>query len=204
MPRAFWMFSANAGDGSEGNENRPSLPSVGGKWTMPGDVIRLTGPAGPNAHRHLLVGGVALADDNLGDGHVHDVVLSGEQYVQVTVGAVNHTHALNTGAGSRLVPDYYLLFWAGSNADAVAIAGDSDCYPVVEAEMTQGEDGGWSIGDLKGGWATQDTTWWRTKMLDILGVQMPAEVTNGRRLIRLFLGALLSRQSGDERGYRFG
>ena len=53
MARAGWLFAKNAGDGTEGNPNRPALPvGVRGKMTCPGDIIRLTGPAGPNAHRH--------------------------------------------------------------------------------------------------------------------------------------------------------
>ena len=42
--RSFWLFATNAGDGTEGNPNRPALPAVvGGKWTSPGDVVRLIG-----------------------------------------------------------------------------------------------------------------------------------------------------------------
>ena len=194
--RSFWLFATNAGDGTEGNPNRPALPAVvGGKWTSPGDVVRLIGPVA-SPHRHLLVGGIALADDNLdglpGDGHVHYVI--GD--AQVTVDATPHTHIVNVQ-----VPDYYLLFWFGSDADAATIAADPNCFPVVEATVTE-DDGNYSIGALKAGWATQDTAWWHAKVLDMLGVQLPVEVTNGRRLVRLFLGALLSRQTENEAGYR--
>jgi hypothetical protein len=68
--------------------------------------------------------------------------------------------------------------------------------------MTQDGDT-WIIGDLLDTWATHDTTWWKAAILDMLGVQMPDEVDRGKRLVLLFLGALLSRQTGDERGYRF-
>jgi hypothetical protein len=78
MPKAFWLFAKNIGDGTDENPNRPGLPiGVGGKMTCPGDIIRLTGPVA-SPHRHLLVGGIALADDNLdgltGDGHIHYVL----------------------------------------------------------------------------------------------------------------------------------
>ena len=204
MPKAFWMFAtATVVDGVA----KPALPLNSGQGTIPGEIIRLTGPAGPNAHRHLLVGGIALADDNLdgftGEGHVHYVLKINDAWQQVTVDAPAHTHDLNVGANDNLVPDFFLLFWAGSNADAATIAGSPTCFPVVEAEMSQDDEDNWSIGDLLDGWASEDTAWWQAKMLDVLGVQMPAEIDRGKRLVQLFLGALLSRQSGDERGYRF-
>jgi hypothetical protein len=205
MAKAFWLFAKSTGDGTADDPIRPALPHVGGKWTSPGDVIRLTGPTG-NDHRHLLVGGIALADDNLdgqaGDGHVHYVVKAAGQWVQVTVDAPNHTHDLNVDANGNLLPDYFLLFWTGPDADAVTIANDAQCFPIVEANVVEGDEGV-SIGALKDGWATEDTAWWHAKILQILGVQLPTEVDRGKRLVRLFLGALLSRQTGDEIGYRF-
>jgi len=209
MARAFWMFATNAGDGTDENANRPALPDgVGGKWTMPGDVIRLTGPDGPNAHRHLLVGGIALADDNLdggvGEGHVHYVLKLNDDWHQVTVGAPDHTHDLNIGAGGNLCPDWFMLFWAGSDADAALIAADADCLIIVQAEVAQDDDGHWSYGGLDDTpWDIAEQALWEARILDVLGVQLPAEVDRGKRLVQLFLGALLSRQSGDERGYRF-
>lgn len=209
MATAFWLFATNAGDGSEDNANRPALPvTVGGKWTSPGDIVRLTGPAGPNAHVHLLVGGVALPDDNLaglaGEGHRHYVVNINGNWAQVTVGTTNHTHTLNIGASGQPVPDYFMLFWAGSDAHAATIAGDANCFPIVEAAMTQDGDGNWNIGDLDGTvWTGGLQTTWETRCLNILGVQLPSQVDRGERLVRLFLGALLSRQTGDDKGYRY-
>ena len=202
--KSFWLIARNGGTGTDEDPNRPDLPAgIGGKWTSPGDIVRLTGPVA-SPHRHLVIGGIALADDNLdggvGDGHVHYV----GDWGQVTVDAPNHTHTLKTGPGGVLIPDFYLLFWAGSDADAVTIAADPNCFPVVTAEMSQDDEGDWSIGALEAGWATQNTAWWHAKILDVLGVQLPAEVNNGRRLVRLLLGSLLSRQSEDARGYRFG
>jgi len=208
--KAGWLFARNAGDGTESNPNRPALPvGVRGKMTNPGDIIRLTGPVGPSAHRHLLVGGIALADDNLdggvGEGHVHYVLKVNGQWQQVTVGATNHTHDLNIGANDNLVPDWFMLFWAGSDADVAPIAGSSDCYIIVQAEASQDDEGNWSYGGLDDTpWTAGERAQWEARILDVLGVQLPAEVDRGKRLVQLFLGALLSRQSGDERGYRFG
>ena len=91
-------------------------------------------------------------------------------------------------------------FWAGSNSDAAAINSSPDNFPIVEAAI----DGEGAIGDLDSTpWDAGDLTLWQTRVLNILGVQMPDEVDRGSRLVKLFLGSLLSRQSGDERGYRF-
>lgn len=208
MARAGWLFARNAGNGTDENPNRPALPAgVGGKWTMPGDIIRLTGPVA-SPHRHLLTGGVALQDDNLaggaGDGHVHYVLKVNDAWQQVTVGAASHTHTLNTGPNDNLIPDWFMLFWAGSDADAAAIVADADCHIIVEADVTLDEDQNWVIGDLDNTqWTGGEQTTWEARMLSILGVQLPAEVDRGKRLVQIFLGALLSRQSNDERGYRF-
>ena len=200
MAKAFWLFSKNAGDGSDGNANRPSLDPYGGRWTSPGDIIRFTGPIGPNDHTHLLVGGIALADDNVGDGHRHYFVQINDNWHQVTVGAPNHTHDYSQAANGNPIPDYYMVFWHGSNADAVAINASPDNFPIVEAIID--EEGG--IGDLDNTvWDAGDLAAWQARALSILGVELPDEVDRGKRLVQLFLGALLSRQSGDDRGYRF-
>ena len=77
MAKAFWLFSKNAGDGSEGDKNRPSLDAYGGRWTSPGDLVRFTGPAAA-PHVHLLVGGIALPDDNLIGQKGNDYLIGGE------------------------------------------------------------------------------------------------------------------------------
>lgn len=203
--KAFWTFAVNDGDGSSDNPNRPHLPAgFGGKMTCPGDIVRLQTTAG---HLHLLVGGYAIADDNLvgevGEGHTHLVVKLNDTWQQVTRGATSHDHPLNE-AGGTLIPDYFLLFVVCSDADAVAVAAEPGCYPVVEAAVTQDEEGGISVGALDNTlWTGAQQTTWEARMLNILGVQLPTEVDRGKRLVLVFLGALLSRQTSDERGYRY-
>jgi len=205
MTKAFWTFSVNDGDGSGDNPNRPHLPGgFGGKMTCPGDTVRLGVAYG---HKHLLVGGYAIADDNLigqtGEGHTHLVVKMGDAWHQVTRGAADHTHPLNIGAAGNLIPDYFLLFVVCSNADAAATASDPGCYPVVEAEVTEDEDGT-SIGALDNTkWTEAEQTLWENRMLNILGIQLPPEIDRGKRLVLAFLGSLLSRQPGREKSYRY-
>jgi hypothetical protein len=203
MAKAFWLFSKNAGDGSEENINRPSLDGIGGRWTSPGDLVRFTGPAAA-PHVHLLVGGIALPDDNLGVGHRHYFVKVGESWQQVTVGGVGHSHDIRQATNGDPIPDWYLVFWHGSNAEAAAIAADSDNHPLVEASIL--EDG--SVGELVSEpWSVEERVVWESRALALLGLELPAEVDRGSRMLKLFLGALLSRQTGDqtgdERGYRF-
>lgn len=199
MAKAFWLFSENDG-------GKPHLPvGFGGRTTCPGDIIRLQTAYD---HKHLLVGGYAVADDNLigetGEGHTHLVVKVNDTWQQVTRGTTSHDHPLNE-SGGNLIPDYFLLFVVCSNADAAAIASEAGCYPVVEAEVTVSEDGGISIGALDSTqWTAWQQTMWESRMLNILGVQLPSEIDRGKRLVKLFLGALLSRQTGEERGYRYG
>ena len=205
MTKSFWMFATNDGDGTSDNPNRPHLPAgFSGRTTNPGDVLRL-GTAFD--HKHLLIGGYAIADDNLigdaGGGHTHLVVKIGDTWHQVTRGAADHDHPLNVGAAGNLIPDFFLLFVVCSDADAVAIASEPGCFPVVEAEVTQTEDG-ISIGALDNTqWTAGQQATWDTRILAVLGVQLPAEIDRGKRLVLAFLGSLLSRQTGDEREYRY-
>jgi len=194
MVKVFWLFAARDGSGTDGDPYRPHLPpGVGGRWTCPGDVRRLTGPtAAP--HVHLLAGGIALPDDNLagqtGEGHHHYLV----EGVLVTVNGPEHSHDIDAA------PAFYLLHWGGADSDAVAIAQDGQCYPVVENDVTV-DDSGTHVGALKDGWATGDAEIWASRMLNMLGVSMPVEVDSGRRLVKLFLGALLSRVTSDVQVY---
>lgn len=205
MTKAFWTFSVNDGDGSSGNPNRPHLPAgFGGKTTCPGDIIRLQTTHG---HKHLLVGGYAIADDNLigqtGEGHTHLVVKVGDTWRQVTRGAANHTHPLNISMAGNPIPDYFLWFVVCSNAVAAAIASEPGCYPVVEAQVAEGEEG-ISIGALDNTpWTGAEQTLWESRMLNFLGVQLPPEIDRGKRLVLAFLGSLLSRQTGEEKAYRY-
>lgn len=204
MSKAGWLFSKNAGTGTEEDPNRPSLDAVGGRWTSPGDIIRLTGPSGPNAHHHLLVGGIGSADDNLvgeaGEGHKHYVLKINDVWQQVTVGATDHTHILKIGEGDNLIPEWYMVFWAGSDADAATLVADADNHIIVEGVLDEDDN----IGDLVDTpWTQQEQDTWDARILTILGIQLPEEVDRGKRLVQIFLGALLSRHTSEERGYRF-
>lgn len=201
--KAFWTFAQRIQDAD--GVNKPDLPNVQCRWTSPGDLIRTGVTAG---HRHLVVGGFALADDNLigqaGEGHTHIVARLGDQWQQVTRGASHHAQPLpecpSTGA---LLPDYYMLFVVCSDAGALQIAAHPGCYPIVEADVTEVEDG-LDIGDLDyTAWDAGDLATWQARCLSVLGFELPSEIDRGKRLVVTFLGALLSRSSASEKGLRY-
>ena len=57
---------------------------------------------------------------------------------------------------------------------------------------------------LRAPFTASDQGYADAQVLDFLGVELPTQVDRGKRLVQIFLGALLSRQSSDERGYRYG
>jgi len=207
MPKAFWLFSEHEGDGMD-ESHKPHLPATfSGRGTCPGDIVRLgDAVVGPN-HRHLLVGGIALPDDNLtgtGASHRHYVVKVNTSWQQVTVGATAHDHELPVGLQGELVPEYYMLFVGCSNVDAADIEADPQCFPIVEAEVTE-EAGEWSIGQLDSTpWTPEERTTWDTRVPSVLRTYLPGEIDRGKRLVLLFLGVLLNSNPGDESGYRYG
>jgi len=206
--KAGWIFSLNLGDGSWENPNRPGLPEgIGGETTIPGQIVRLTGP-GASPHRHLLIGGWAQADENLvgevGEGHYHYVIKVGDTYHQTTQGAQVHTHTLNIGVNGLLIPDFYLLFWGGTDADAATIIASPTCWIIVQAQVTQ-ENGVWVVGDLDNMvWTQEERDTWEARILNVLGVILPSEVDRGRYLLEFTRNVLLIPTHSDERSFRMG
>jgi hypothetical protein len=199
MMKACWLFSRRTGTGSDQDPFRPLLDAVGGRWTSPGDIIKLTGPAAA-PHQHLLVGGIALPDDSLGDGHRHYLLKIGETWRQLTVGAAEHSHEYTSRLGVP-VADWYLVFWAGSDEDAAVLEADPDNFPIVYADVDDNEQ---AIGSLDSTpWEAAEKAFWSDRALNVLGLQIPDEVDRGKRLVLLFLGALLSRQAHNESNFRF-
>lgn len=197
MAKAFWFFSKNTNDGI-GN-NAPSLPaglSADFRMVVPGDIYRLGTAFG---HLHLLIGGFAIQDDNLiGDDHTHLVVNIRKTYLQLTRSAVEHDHPLSLDVGGNLMQDWFLCFCYCSNANAVLIANHVNCFPIVEAEIIDGE-----IGDLDNTpWDAGELSTWEVRLLNVLGFALPDDVDRGERLVQLFIGSLISRPV-DERYVRF-
>lgn len=196
--KAFWMFIRNQNNGSGGNS--PAWPpGVGGQSVTPGDVIRITG----SGHRHIVVGGIALPDDNIGDNHRHYLAKLGNGWTQITVGAANHTHSLPTDINENLMPEYFLTFWAGPDSEAELIDASPDCFPIVEAVITE-DNGTFQFLELNDvAWSGAERTLWESRCLNLLGITLPAQIDRGKRLVLLFLGAFLARQMSNEVAYRF-
>ena len=197
MTRAFWLFSKNSNSGST-NENSPTLPSgLSGKWTNPGDIVRLKTVAG---HEHLMIGGYAVANDELADGHYHLVAKINDNWQQITQMGTTHTHPLDLSLSGEIIPDWFLLFYVGPNSDYDLIDAHAQCLIVVECPI--GADD--LIGEMESvKWTAAEQSWWTDKILVLLGIELPSAIDRGKRLISLFLGCFLSRPILDERGYRY-
>lgn len=198
--KAGWIFVKNNGN------NEPNLPSVGGTWTNPCEIHTITGGPSGFEHTHLLIGGIAQpSSDRAGEAdelHRHYVIPFGSGYYQETLNATSHTHDLNLVNGV-LSPQWYLIFWYGSNADAVIINGDTNCIIAVEADVTADPEGGYFIGDLDDtDWTTAERDLWETRVDSVLGIELPTVVTNGKRLVAFFVGALVGRPSQTEKSLR--
>lgn len=222
---AGWMFCKN--DRTDG-QNIPHLPpGVGGQWTAPLEIHRVTGGPPGFEHTHTLIGGGALRSvDRIGqpdEAHFHYVVWYGNQYHQVTMDAANHTHDLST-LGGVLSPDWFLLFWKGSNADAAAIAADPLCIVAVQAigEEVVEELPEVGIENLIAAFSPEETvtttvfeeldttpwtpaerTQWETRIASVMALELPVEVDSGDKLVAYFCGALVSRAQQRERWLRF-
>ena len=189
--KAGWIFVRNSG-------GEPQLPAgVGGTLTNPLDITRITGGPPGNEHTHLLCGALAISSDQIGIMHEHFVV----QGVQVTRpdSVPPHNHDLPVD----MAPDWFLLFWYGSDADAAAIVADPQCFIACQAEVTV-VDGETQIGDLiDTPWNAGERAWWNAAMLDVLGLQLPVQVDRGSYLVQLFVGLLLARGNQTEAALRF-
>ena len=200
MTKAGWIFAQNGGSGT------PALPDgVGGRYVNPLDIVRITdGPSGQE-HTHLLCGAAALNSDQIGVFHEHIVVNVGGSWVQLTRPDIvqTHTHTLPLDALGNLTPDWFLLFWSGSDADASAIIADAGCLLACEAEVSE-VDGQTVIGELDATpWTTGQRTTWETRILSVLGLDLPVQVDRGSRLVALFVGLLQTRANQPEMALRF-
>jgi hypothetical protein len=196
--KAGWVFARDDG-------GTPSLPDgIGGRYVNPLDIVRITGGPAGNEHTHLLVGSLAMHSDQIGVFHEHFVTDVTGQWVQLTLpdSVTEHDHDLPLVDGI-LSPDWFLLFWAGSDADAAVIASDADCYIACQAEIVE-VDGESVIGALVDEqWAAEERATWEARIENVLGLALPTEIDRGKRLVQFFVGLLLARGNQPEIALRF-
>ena len=200
MGKAGWIFCKNDG------ANSPQLPAgVGGSMVNSLEIHRITGGPGGFEHTHLMVGGYALPSyDRIGEAdefHGHIVVWYGDQYRQITRNAPNHNHDLNV-LDDVLSPDWYLIFWKGSDADAAAIVAAPDCIVAVQAvgEMVDGVEVFEDLDTTP--WTPAERAQWEARIATVLALDLPDEVTSGDKLVAFFVGALVGRPAQRERWLR--
>jgi hypothetical protein len=202
--KAGWIFTTND---TSGGENTPYLPpGVGGKLVAPCDIFRITGGPSGNEHNHILVGGIGLPSVDreglVGEHHYHYLAWYNDAYRQLTIGTTDHAHDINTLNGV-LSPDYFLVFWIGSDADAVTINADPKCVIAVQALGVESDEGAIEFVELDDtAWTPTERSTWETRIANFLALDLPDEVTNGVRLVAFFVGALVSRPQQRERWLR--
>ena len=208
MTVAGWIFCKN-------DSGKPHLPAgVGGSFVNSLEIHTITGGPSGFEHTHLLIGGAALPSvDREGEAdeyHRHMIAWYGSQYHQLTIGATNHQHDLtvvNNGNGDVLSPDWYLIWWKGSDADAALIVADPLCVVAVQAiaEQVEVEPGVFEeqfneLDDTL--WTPIERTQWETRMEGVLAIALPPEIDSGQKLVEYFVGALVSRPNQRERWLR--
>ena len=152
------------------------------------DIRRLEELAVPNDHVHQVMGTIAFVNDEVGDGHYHYVQYFGSNWQQVTIGASEHDHPFTVGGVSnvRFIPDYFVMFLSADDAEFDLLATDSQWYLIGETEVTLSE-GVYSFGEIDNtAFSGQEITQWQNRFRIALGRDMPAEITNPRRLVSWF------------------
>ncbi|NIP93595.1 MAG: hypothetical protein GWO24_09110, partial [Akkermansiaceae bacterium] len=149
------------------------------------EVYRLTGSAVP--HVHYLAGAFGLPNMALDDNHWHAVIRSGEFYQQYTINAADHVHE------DLERPAWFMPFVLCSDADAALIVADPAIFVVATCPID--EDGEIGAEDDTP-WTAEERAVWEDRFLGALGLQLPAEVSNPRRLV-LFVVALNARMYTD-------
>lgn len=198
--KAAWFIVNN-----KNNAGEPDLPdSVGGSFVNPLNIYVITGAQ----HRHTLVGGNALKDANLSGQaaanryHTHTVVRldSGNWFQDIDPDeATSHTHDLALDANGELIPDFFMVFWKGSDFDYDQILSWAGVIHLADAEID-----GDQIGDLIADpWTQPEEDNIRSKFMSVLGIDLPSQVNGGKRLVQYICPAMLARAGQNERSLRF-
>lgn len=198
MAKAFWTIVAAVGNGTSNNPYRPNLPNLPTlRGSVPCDINRLLPGAAPADHTHLLVGNVGIMSDQAGGGHEH-IVINGVTRLRGT--ATAHVHPDPAG------PDFYMCFLRCSDADFTTLVGaPNNVKPLVMVIIDgNGNEGGldqtlWNNGSPND-WERK--TFWDTRALNILGLQLPAEVDKGALLWKILAGMFMARRPASDEGMR--
>lgn len=153
------------------------------------DVRRLDSDAAPADHVHQVMGTLAFQNDGLGDGHYHYVQHFGGAWHQVTEGPSHHEHPFLAGGVDdvRFLPDFFIGFLSCEDAAFAELDASNRWFLIGEAEVTEGEEGGWVFGDIDNTlFTTQEKNAWTARFAQALGRRMPDVITNPRRLVSWF------------------
>lgn len=194
--------------------NVPDIPNVG-SYVNPLYLYVITG----SGHKHTLIGGHAVRDANLelqteGD-HTHIVIrLAAGQWIQrimpesYDTGDGGHQHDLELVNG-EISPDWYILFWKGTDAEADQILAHSGVNWLVDAEITTEQVGNppqevTTIGELINvQWTQEEQDQKIAQFLSVLGLNLHSDIDSGKRLIQYFCGTFLATAGQQEISLRY-
>lgn len=190
--KAFWTIRAAVQ--TAGGTWRPDLPE-NLRYTVTGDLNRMTAGAAPADHVHLVSGGLAVASEQAGGGHEHYVIYHNGAWIQKVRGtATAHNHPFNE------TQDFFLVFvMCEDELLPILQAAPWNVRVICEAQVNaEGFPG--ALADVA--WTTAERNVWATLALNQLGINLPVEVDRGVRLVSLLLGLSLSRRPKSDEGYR--
>lgn len=187
--RAGWVF-VKAGPRWPGDGPRRAV--------IPLDINVLAVGAAPYDHQHTLLGGFGLPSNGAPVGyesHWHELIERGAFRQVITHGAPDHDH--------EAARPWHMAFVFCTDAYAAELVASADTHIAAEAEVTEGEGGGYAIGDLDDTlWTPSERTTWEGRISAVLGLDLPSVVDRPCRLVWWLLGALLARRTSNEVGYR--
>lgn len=187
--KAGWIFTPNVIVNGVNTPYFPAGVSAPFSTTNPVEIHRLTG----STHVHLLVNGLALAND-FKTAHEHYAIRADGIYFQAVKGDVAaHIH------DDDETPAWFMPFVICSDADAALIAADPACHVVAFCPIDE-ETG--AIGEEDNtAWSAGERTAWETRFSTVLGITLPAEISNGRRLV-LFMFGIMGRRYSEAQPLR--
>lgn len=198
MAKAFWVIVRSINDSAV----RPDLPPLASvSFTNPGDIYILDQPpsAGAN-HRHTMIGSFGIPSFNVSSKHTHIALRHGALYQQTMIKDPTDTQVDHTHPDTE-IPKFFFLFLVCSDADHdVLIAAPHNLRPIAYA--TFDSDGKPAALEDVGAWSAANKTAIDSLILQQLGIQLPAQIDRGKRLVAFLLSSLLARRQDNEMGIR--
>ena len=191
--RAGWFFCKTSYDPIT-MDLTPDWPAGFTPTTLrvkPYDIRVLRALPAPFDHVHFVQGTEGRINDELRatDPHEHDIQYYAGAWRQFTRYGIEHDHTYLIGGVDdvRFLPDYFLLWIDGDDAEIDILATAPAWAICAEAEVTEPEPGIYLFGALDTTpWDAPTRTLWETRYRVAFGLDIPPQITNGDRLVSWF------------------